>query len=337
MAGGDDKKLEAAKKAEAKPADLASEIQKRAKKLVSSMNSAFDAERKATVVAAKAGLEASLKKKAKDGKIDTKKLAELSAHLDANIPKFKMELDAMRVSASKRSGDDQGWYAIKKWSKTCRSAHLHHAAIHVKTIVTRGSKKAQIGLKDVLTYYPASFKPGDHLKKESWGVMSYGAFKKYWSKGLKDAVLADASGTKQTFQAWDPWHVELPSLKMKGIPADMKTAAPRPKYSDKEVIACIDHYAEYAAHVDAIEEQSERARHKKNRTIEKSYKRTFNAKYKLHKQKLDADKKKAAKDAAKKKKVADKIVKKVKTMKGRMDKTYDEIVELKKDGAIALP
>ncbi|MCA8975984.1 MAG: hypothetical protein KDC98_14775 [Planctomycetes bacterium] len=337
----DDKKAEAAKKAEAKPAELAAEVQKRAQSLCASMNKAFDAERKKTVDAAVAALKKALEDKAKKsdkgGKLDEKDFAEKAAAMKANIPTFKMALSAMRVSADQRSGEDQAWYAIKKWSKTCISAHLHHAAIHVEVQVTRGSKNATIGLKDYLTYFPATFKPTDHLHGVSWGVMSFATFKANWISGLKSAVLADASGTKQGFQSFDPWHVELPSEKMKGIPAGKETGPARPGYSDKEVLACIDHYAEYAAHVDAIEDDKERKNHKKNSSIEKNYKKTFKNKYKAHKQKLDAAKKKVEKDDKKKKEVEADIVKKVKSMKGRMDKTYDEIVELKESGETAVP
>lgn len=316
----------------ASQSDLASEIQKRAKTFASKMNSGFDSARKTCLDNATKALEAKLKKEGKETELAKKK-----EELKKKIPTFKMELDTMRVSAEKRSGKDQAWYAIKGWSRTCRSAHLHHAAIHIKTTVTRGSKSKIIGLSDINAYYPTSFKPADHLATESWGIMSYAEFTKLWAKNLSAAVLADCTGNSQAFKPADPWHVELPSSKIKGIPDAKKTASARPGFSDKEVIACIDHYAEYSARVDAISDAKKKTRFKKNTSIEKNYPKTYKSKYETHKKKLDATKKKVEKDEKKKAKLEEENLKAINKMKGRMDKTYDEAVKLKEAKEVSVP
>lgn len=327
-------------KAEAKPADLAKEVRKRTATLITKINAKFDANRKATVTAATAALKARMEKKAKGGKIDTKKFAKYSAALSTNIPVFKMEINMMRVSCAKRSGTDQGWLAIKGWSRTCRSAHMMHAALHVNVKVARGSKSKDIGLKDIHTYFPKSYKAADHVTSESWAIMSFALFKSAWETAMANAKLADYTGKTQKFQPKDPWHVELPTMAAKGIPKEDRVQGSRPSFSDKEVIACIDHYAEYAAFVDAISDSKIRYGHKKNTSIEKNYPKTYKRKYGVYKAKLDAQKKQAKTDKKKADKLEADIVKKVKSMKSRMNKTYKEIMtfekENKKNGAAKL-
>lgn len=356
MAGGDEKKKEAAKKAEAKPAELAAEVQKRARGLCGTLNKAFAAERKATVEAARKVLRAALEKKAKtaakgkddkagkdgkdkdaaSGKIDEKDFAAKAKAMEANIPVFVATLDSMRVSAAKRGGDFQGWLAIRGWSKTCRSAHMHHAAVHVKITVTRGSKSVPIKLKEEKTYFPNSFKPSDHVYKSSWAIMSRATFEKHWTSGLKTAVLADYSGKTQKYQPKDPWHVELPSEKMKGIPEDKKTAKARPGFADAAVLKCVDYVAEYDALIDVLEDAKEKKKHVKNKSIKKNYKKTYKKKYDAHKRALDAEAKKVAKDAKKKAKMQDEIKKKLRKVKNSMDTSYKETVTLEKEVTITL-
>ncbi|MFK7752178.1 MAG: hypothetical protein AB8B51_06475 [Sedimentitalea sp.] len=285
----------AAPAAEAKPpkaddssktGELAKLVRSRAATLVSKMNAAFDKERKAGLTAAKAALTAKLKKEAKDGKVDDKKLKEDIKTLETNFPKFTMSILKSDVSTALRGGGYQGYLAIEGWTSTCGSAHMTRAAIHVTISVKRGGASKTIGMK-FADFMPGTYAHSDHVTKTKpvWAILSQATYAKHWTTSLKAAKLADYSGAGVAFQPKDPFHVELPRKAVKGkIEAADVVKGTRPAGSSKARDACIESYSKYAA----LTEHLKKADKSKLETkFKANYKSKIDAKKKVHKAAID--------------------------------------------------